>query len=287
MSADVGEHRGQTIFIVAAVATIFGAIATIAVVPEVRRFLGLEEKVSLEQLKNDTTDEQPKNDTTDQATQRRAETNSSSAACVSNTASFTVHFEYSMDGSTWSPMRLRSGYDGCIGDGQPVQIRVVTAGRENLPISYLLKPGQRYQFVWDPSNQVWDVEGMAAQWRKTQKARPPEGEVREPRSRTEPSTGGQPSAVPQEPPAAPLVPGAPPAVGAAPPPVVVVAPAPVIIGQTQKYSNSWGWWWFVDPNGGFSCPQVSNPTKWTAGTTVPVQRPDGARYDVWAPACYR
>ncbi len=32
------------------------------------------------------------------------------------------------------------------------------------------------------------------EWRKTQKARPPEGVVREPRSRTEPSTGGQPSA---------------------------------------------------------------------------------------------
>lgn len=63
------------------------------------------------------------------------------------------------------------------------------------------------------------TEQVYFEWRKTQKARPPEGMVREPRSRTERGR--------QEAPAAPPVPGASPAVGAAPPPVVV-APAPVL-----------------------------------------------------------
>lgn len=149
----MSEHRGQTIFVIAAVATILGAIAAIAIVPEVRRFFRLEENVALER---------PKNDTTDQATRGRAGTKNSSAACVSNPATVTMYFQFSMDGLTWSPMRLRSGYDACIGDGRPVQVRVVTAGRENLAISYLLIPGQRYQFVLDPVDQTWEVEGTVA-----------------------------------------------------------------------------------------------------------------------------
>lgn len=64
------------------------------------------------------------------------------------------------------------------------------------------------------------------------------------------------------------------------------APAALVIGQPQAYYNSWGWW-LVDPNGGFHCPPlVSNPTTWTGGMQVHVQR-DGRSYNAWAPACYR
>ena len=131
-----------------------------------------------------------------------------------------------------------------------------------------------------------------------------------------------PVSVPLTPPAAPVVPTPPPAASApqqAPAPVTIYnyniqqgetpaqqpAPAPVtpiinigkspmpkglitdpvIIGEPQTFYNSWGWW-LVDPNGGFHCPPVSNPTTWIGGMGVWVQR-RGTTYETWAPACYR
>lgn len=76
---------------------------------------------------------------------------------------------------------------------------------------------------------------------------------------------------------------------AAPAPVVLAptAPAPaVLLGQPQTYYNSWGWW-LVDPNGSFHCPPVANPTSWTGGMKVLVQRSGSPPYEAWAPACYR
>mgnify|MGYP001558793714 CR=1 FL=1 len=60
---------------------------------------------------------------------------------------------------------------------------------------------------------------------------------------------------------------------------------PVVIGEPQTFYNSWGWW-LVDPNGGFHCPPVSNPTTWRGGMGIWVQR-KGTTYETWAPACYR
>ncbi len=82
-----------------------------------------------------------------------------------------------------------------------------------------------------------------------------------------------------------------PAQAPTPAPAPSVAPvshsAPVLLlGQPQAYYNSWGWW-LVDPNGGFHCPPVSDPTTWTGGMKVLVQRPNGRTYETWAPACYR
>lgn len=77
-----------------------------------------------------------------------------------------------------------------------------------------------------------------------------------------------------------------------PPTPIVVTPIPApqpafIIGQPQAYHNSWGWW-LVDTGGSFHCPPVSNPTSWTGGMKVLVQRADGSPpYETWAPACYR
>ncbi len=71
-----------------------------------------------------------------------------------------------------------------------------------------------------------------------------------------------------------------------PAPVPQSFAAPILLGQPQAYYNSWGWW-LVDPNGGFHCPPVANPTTWTGGQRVFVKRPDGRTYEAWAPACYR
>lgn len=75
-------------------------------------------------------------------------------------------------------------------------------------------------------------------------------------------------------------------------PTVAPAPAPqppapaLLIGQPQAYYNSWGWW-LVDPNGSFHCPPVANPTSWTGGMKILVQRSGSPPYEAWAPACYR
>ncbi len=80
----------------------------------------------------------------------------------------------------------------------------------------------------------------------------------------------------------PLTPSAVPAPTSAP----AVSVPVVIVGQPQTYYNSWGWW-LVDPNGSFHCPPVSNPTSWTGGMKILVQRPNSPPYETWAPACYR
>ncbi len=70
-------------------------------------------------------------------------------------------------------------------------------------------------------------------------------------------------------------------------PILTSTPTPqvVLTGQPQTYYNSWGWW-LVDPNGSFHCPPVFNPTIWTGGMKVLVQR-NGVVYETWAPSCYR
>lgn len=81
-----------------------------------------------------------------------------------------------------------------------------------------------------------------------------------------------------------------PAPASTPTPAKILTPAPipdlVVTGKPQTYYNSWGWW-LVDPGGSFHCPPMpGNPSTWTGGMKVLVQR-NGVVYETWAPACYR